>query len=396
MKTLLLILILASTLFSKSTIVSYDVKPNDNGVDVEIVFDRPYAGEVGKSRAEERIILDLHGVVIATKTVKDKVSPLLSRFMIAPHEGRTQVIADVDSEVTLQTTKTSDMRTLQLHYSGPAAAIVSSEALSADTTASQKNATLLSSKLLRSVTIAMIVILAIGWIVLRKKKHEAEIIKARWKAAIRSTWDRLYQRVQARLKGEKKSSSGKKSENRFLRYLKVFNPRNKLLTLLAALVIIAMFVPKINLYYQFEHLVKPYGVIISDEELYDKRLWLRIENGVLYYEQIESAQIGKIDVMLFLLYDRVKATDIRLSSTLESFVPVDIKEVSLQYSVLDPLRVTLKGSGDLGEISGEVHLRDRTVKVTLQPSKLMSQRYAATLKTLQADDKGGYYYESRF
>lgn len=402
MRVLWTLTLLVTTLFSASTIVSYDVKPNiDNGsVDVEVVFDRPYEGEVRKSRAEEKIVLDLDRVKIATKTVKEKVSPILSRFTITPLQKRTEIIADVSSEVTLQTVKSADMKMLQLHFSGPITASTVPDGLdslsveeAADPSTDQEH---LTGKL-RIVTIFAILLLGIGWVFLRKKKlHMTEIRQLRWRKTLKSSFGRLKERLRAFTKGHKRAKGVKKRENRFSKYLKVFNPRNKILTLLAALVIIAMFVPKINLYYQFEHLIKPYGVIVSGEELQDKRLWLRIVDGVLYYEQIESAKIEKIDIMLFVLFNQIKATNIHLSSTLEGFVPGEIEEMTLRYSVLDPLRVTLKGRGDFGELSGALHLRDRTAKVTIYPSKAMKRGHASTLKTLKADGTGGYYYESRF
>jgi hypothetical protein len=165
---------------------------------------------------------------------------------------------------------------------------------------------------------------------------------------------------------------------------------------LTAIVIIAFLVPKVNLYYQFEHAVKPYDIILSGEELKDKKLWLEINDASLYYQQIESARIKRIDVMFFVLYNRITAEHIRLASTLKDFVPLDISYVTLRYSILNPLKVLLESSGDFGELTGEFLLQERILNVKLYPSSIMTKRFQSTLSRLKQDSTGGYYYESRF
>ncbi len=402
MRSLLLSILILPILLSASTIVNYEVLTHSDRVDVLISFDQPYSGEVMKSRAEDEIVLIFADATIATPKLRDVTSPFLSRFVITPLDTRTKLIADVSTDVTLHTSKSGDSRTLQLRFVGPKG-LKSVEAAKKAAPAPllddevEKSGDTAPAALLKTATIIAIVLLAGGWIVARRRKHkDGDVVKSAWQTTLSGYMAAFKSRFPILFRSSGSGDSSNKSARPRSKYLQAFNPRNKLMTLLAGLVIIALLVPKINLYYQLDHLIKPYGVILSGEEIEDKRLWLSIKDGVLFYQQIESAKIETIDVMLFVLYDQIRVENIRLSSTLEGFLPPEIEHITLRYSVLDPLKVTLEGVGDFGELSGELLLRERSMKVTLKPSTLMTKRFASTLKTLKRDNTGGYYYESRF
>ncbi len=402
MRSLFLPILILPILLSASTIVNYEVLTHSDRVDVMISFDQPYSGEVRKSRAEDEIMLIFDDASITTPKLRDVSSPFLSRFVLTPLDNTTKFIADVATDVTLHTSKSGDSRTLQLRFVGPKGLKAvepvkkaAPELLQDDEV--EKSGDPAPAALLKIGTVVAIILLVGGWIVVRRRKDKnSDTVKSGSQTTLSGYIAALKSRFPALTRSSGSGDSRNKKELSRSKYLKAFNPKNKLMTLLAGLVIIALLVPKINLYYQLEHLIKPYGVILSGEEMEDKRLWLSIKDGVLFYQQIESAKIETIDVMLFVLYDRIRAENIRLSSTLEGFLPPDIEHITLRYSVLDPLRVTLEGVGDFGELSGELLLRERSVKVTLKPSLLMTKRFASTLKTLKRDNTGGYYYESRF
>ena len=195
-----------------------------------------------------------------------------------------------------------------------------------------------------------------------------------------------------------KAASPEKEKGEIMpnRFEKLFNPRSKLLMLIAGVTVIMLLLPKINLYYQLERLIEPYGVVLNDEKLDDKGLWLNIQDATLYFKEIESAHTRNIDVKLFGLYNRVNVDDIRLAETFEQFVPVHIERIEVTYSVIDPLHIRATAVGDFGSAEAKVAVRDRNATVIVQPSELMKTRYRSMLNKLEKDETGGYRYASRF
>ncbi|MEA3373495.1 MAG: hypothetical protein U9Q62_07380 [Campylobacterota bacterium] len=179
-------------------------------------------------------------------------------------------------------------------------------------------------------------------------------------------------------------------------FQKIVSSDNKLMAVAIGVAAIMLLTPKVNLYYQIEHLIEPYGVILSDEKLDDRGFRLDIKDATLYVKEIESVKMEKTEVLLFLLYNRIDIEKIKLSSTFEQFVPTEVERVNIQYSVLDPLHITIEAVGDFGTAKGEVVLRERLFKMRVEPSKLMKTRYRSTMNKLTKDDTGGYTYESRF
>lgn len=162
------------------------------------------------------------------------------------------------------------------------------------------------------------------------------------------------------------------------------------------LVMILYFLPKTNLYYKLEHTLQPKGIIVHNEHINDKRLWLEILDAELYVQKIESLHIGRSTIMLFGIYNRVDLEKITLASTLGQFVPKNIQSAKFRYGLHDPLNVNATVSGDFGKAKIRLNLYDRIITADVEASKLMKSKFSATLRNLTRDKKGGYHYEYRF
>lgn len=163
-----------------------------------------------------------------------------------------------------------------------------------------------------------------------------------------------------------------------------------------ALVMVLFFLPKPNLYYKLEHELQPQGIIIHNEHLDDKRLWLEILDAELYVQKIESAHIHRSSIMLFGVYNQIDMEQITLASTLGQFVPKHIQSAQFRYGLYDPFNVHATILGDFGKAEITLNLYDRLITVNADASALMKSEFSATLKNLVPDKKGGYHYEYRF
>lgn len=156
------------------------------------------------------------------------------------------------------------------------------------------------------------------------------------------------------------------------------------------------FLPKQNLYYAAEKELQNYGIILSGERLHPHLASLQINDATLYAQGIESATINQIQISFFGLYNTIEMHDITLSKALKSFFPKKIEHLQLRYTLMHPLSVLADARGSFGEATLHFDLQSSHLVLELQPSVMMKQRFANTLKELHKNSKGGYTYEQTF
>jgi len=159
---------------------------------------------------------------------------------------------------------------------------------------------------------------------------------------------------------------------------------------------IIYFMPKVNLYYFLEHKLKPSSVIISMEEVEDKGLNLEIQNAKVFFKSIESAEISKINLSIFLIFNKLNAKNITLSSITKSFIPTKIDNIDVVMSVLNPLNAHIYATGEFGKAYGVYNIIDKSLKVKLTPSNIMKTKYKKTLMGLKKSENGEYEYVKNF
>lgn len=151
--------------------------------------------------------------------------------------------------------------------------------------------------------------------------------------------------------------------------------------------------PKAGIYYFLEEQIKPYSVVINNESVKESGLGLEITDATVFVQSIDSAQIGSIEVNLFALFNTIDINDIALSSVAAAVMPVHIQEVHIRYSILNPLKITIYGEGEMGIFHAAFSPLDRVLNVNLKPSDLMLKNYKNSLLNLKKSEKGEYVYE---
>lgn len=153
------------------------------------------------------------------------------------------------------------------------------------------------------------------------------------------------------------------------------------------------FMPKKNIYYFIETELKKYDVVLSKEQLVDTGYSLNINHATLSMKSIDAAKANQIDIKLYALYNSINVDNIYLSSMAAAFIPLKIQNASVSYSIIDPLNINAKAYGEFGEVNVKVDLLERKLKLILNPSKLMLNKYKNTLKKLKKLKIGVYVYE---
>jgi hypothetical protein len=174
----------------------------------------------------------------------------------------------------------------------------------------------------------------------------------------------------------------------------------RLLKLLAYIIFFVFalmyFTPKVALYYFAESKLEPYGVVITEEDAVDNGFTLSIKDAGVTFKAIESAEVKDTKISIFGVYNNVSINDITLSSTAASFVPTDIKNIDITYSIFNPLNIVANANGGFGDAEAKISLVERNIFLKLKPSNMMSQKYASTLRGLKKSKDGGYEYAKTF
>jgi len=156
------------------------------------------------------------------------------------------------------------------------------------------------------------------------------------------------------------------------------------------------FTPKLGLYYLLEEKLSEKNIIINNEALKDNGFSLSIYDASVNVKSIESATIKEIDLKIFGLYNAVHLKEITLASVAASMVPTKIDTIMMHYSVLDPVHLKAKASGEFGDAQMELDLLDLAVHLELHPSKKMLSSYRGTLRDLKKTKEGAYTYDKTF
>jgi len=162
------------------------------------------------------------------------------------------------------------------------------------------------------------------------------------------------------------------------------------------LFVLALFIPKSSVYFLLEQELAKNKIIISNEQVVDKLFTLKLQDAQVSYDGLEAARVKEIDFRLLGLYNSINLNDIELSSLVSSFVPSHIKNIHLRYSLLSPLSLHGKASGDFGDVEFEVSVQNMAVQMHMKASELMKKEYKNTLRELKKEENGEYSYANTF
>jgi hypothetical protein len=186
------------------------------------------------------------------------------------------------------------------------------------------------------------------------------------------------------------------------------------------------FLPKDNLFYLAQKELKKQSVAFEKEQVVQKPFSLLIQNPSISYQGIVIAKVAQIDIIPFILYNKISFETLRVSSKIskllppvaKDFIPQVVDELDIKYAIYNPLNITLKGvykSGGidieynlykkiafleaktkLGELKGNINQNTHMAVFILKPSKLAKTKYRTVLYRFRKLKDGSYKYETRF
>lgn len=160
---------------------------------------------------------------------------------------------------------------------------------------------------------------------------------------------------------------------------------------------IAMLVllPKQSLYFALEKQLEKQKVIISDEKVKPKFFGLELNKANIYFEQINIANIEKLDFSSYVFHTQIKAYDIKFLDSFETMLPSAIQEVVLTHNFLDFKKVKIEANSSYGVLEGFIDLFEKKVYLELQANSKMKRNYGKLLRKMKLKD-GRYIYEYKY
>ncbi len=156
------------------------------------------------------------------------------------------------------------------------------------------------------------------------------------------------------------------------------------------------FTPKTSLYHTLEKELKKYDLVISDETLEDRGFSLDVNDLSVYVKGVDSASVQNVNVKAFVLYNSINVQNVTLSSVAATFIPIKVDELSVTYSIFNPLNVTAEASGAFGEAKGTFNVLERTLSLNVIPSEEMSKSYKNSMNKMKKNEDGSYGYDKTF
>ena len=167
--------------------------------------------------------------------------------------------------------------------------------------------------------------------------------------------------------------------------------RNLIIFIAASVIGLALFMPKLSLYYYLEKQLAQNGIVIYDEKTDNNIAYLKISHAKLSYQGADIAEIGSIKVTPWIVFNRIIAKDIELTGVAKQFLNIEIENFKATHSALKPYIVKINANGTFGVASGYVNLKQRVVHIDLSEAKDIT-----SLKKFLKRGEKGWYYESKF
>jgi hypothetical protein len=129
-----------------------------------------------------------------------------------------------------------------------------------------------------------------------------------------------------------------------------------------------LFMPKINLYYTLEGLLKKEHVEIKEGRLVDRWIDLKIEDATIFYDGIASVKMDDLTISPWLFYNKIVAQNIQPTTDIKRMINVKATEVEISYGVMDYQSIMIEAKGDFGLLHGTLNIFDRNLRLILEPS----------------------------
>jgi hypothetical protein len=111
----------------------------------------------------------------------------------------------------------------------------------------------------------------------------------------------------------------------------------------------------------------------------------------IYYDDIFVAKVKILDINLMMYSNVINIKDIKIDKDYEVFVPTNIDNIDITYSLFEPTLVHLTSKGQFGEVNASYNILNASIYMKLAPSKILLKN--KNIMNNFVKTKNGYIYE---
>ena len=162
------------------------------------------------------------------------------------------------------------------------------------------------------------------------------------------------------------------------------------------LYLLLFFLPKTQIYYFVLNQLAKEKVFVKNEKVDEKLFGMDLSNAVIEYNTIDMAKVKNTSLYTCFFDTKISINDIKIDESLKQFVPLEVDSVFIHYSVLNPLFITLNGTGKDFDMDGKFDILNQSFILNLNASKKFQSIYPMVLKQFKKTKEGRYYIEYKF
>ena len=155
--------------------------------------------------------------------------------------------------------------------------------------------------------------------------------------------------------------------------------------ILAFLIAVFAFIPTKNLFFLMQKELSSQQIIINSDKIREFPFDLGLNNVDIFYKNIKVSHIDNINLLALIIFNKINIKNIKIN-----FQNLFIKDLNAKISILNPLKIYIKGKGNFGDINGVINLKDRILKIYIINLKYNNIKY------FLKKDKKGYFYATKF
>jgi len=146
---------------------------------------------------------------------------------------------------------------------------------------------------------------------------------------------------------------------------------------------VIIFLPKENIYYYAVEKLAKKQVEIQTDKINDIGYALECEGPVIYYQNIQVANLDMIEFKTFGVYSKAALTKTRFDKSFERFFPKEIRKTTLTHTLFDPLSIKIEALLPKVNIEGSFDLLENKVDLVIKGPKGFLSRYNEARKYLK-------------
>lgn len=161
---------------------------------------------------------------------------------------------------------------------------------------------------------------------------------------------------------------------------------------LTALLALVLFAPKKELYFLLEKELQSRHVVLADESLKESPFGLTLQDLRIRVDGAEVAELDRITLRTFLLYNRLTLQGLRPAPGMERLLPITVEKGMATYTLLHPTRLQLDLQGSFGKAKGYLQL----LPLRHLHLEIVQEGNLDTLRPYLKRENGRWLYDAKF